>query len=172
VSKQVINLLQTFVNQYFRRILKIYWPAAISNQQLWQTTQQEPIELEIKQHKWKWLGHILQRPQTDINHATLELNPQGFRRRGHPTNTWWRTVLNEAKSNGLTCISEGEMDGELLEARSFLSSLCFVLFKAEVGKFDLVKHDWWTCSQLIIHTMNILSHSVFGLHIWCLGRRA
>jgi hypothetical protein len=34
VSKQVTDLLQTFVNRYLRRILKIYWPAVISNQQL------------------------------------------------------------------------------------------------------------------------------------------
>jgi hypothetical protein len=102
VSKQVTNLLKTFVNQCLRRILKIYWPAVISNQQLWQTTQQEPTELEIKRCKWKWLGHTLRRPQTDINRAALEWNPQGSRRKGCPTNTWRKTVLNEAKSNGLT----------------------------------------------------------------------
>jgi hypothetical protein len=57
VSKQVTNLLQTFVNRCLQRIPKIYWPAVILNQQLWQTTQQEPTELEIKRCKWKWLGH-------------------------------------------------------------------------------------------------------------------
>jgi hypothetical protein len=102
VSKQVTNVLQTFVNRCLRRILKIYWPAVISNQQLWQTTKQEPTELEIKRRKWKWLGHILRRTQTAINRAALEWNPQGSRRKGRPTNTWQRTVLNEAKSNGLT----------------------------------------------------------------------
>jgi hypothetical protein len=102
VSKQATNLLQTLVNRCFLRILKVYWPAVISNQQLWQTSNQEPTELEIKRHKWKWLGHTLRMPQTDINRAALEWNPQGSRRRGRPTNTWRRTVLNEAKSNGLT----------------------------------------------------------------------
>jgi hypothetical protein len=82
VSKQVTKLLQTFVNRCLRRILKIYWPAVISNQQLWQITQQEPIELEIKRRKWKWLGHILGMLQTDNNRAALEWNPQGSRRRG------------------------------------------------------------------------------------------
>jgi hypothetical protein len=48
VSKQVTDLLQMFANRCFRRILKIYWPAVISNQQLWQKTQQELTELEIK----------------------------------------------------------------------------------------------------------------------------
>jgi hypothetical protein len=36
VSNQVTNFLQTFVNRCLRRILKICWPAVISNQQLWQ----------------------------------------------------------------------------------------------------------------------------------------
>jgi hypothetical protein len=90
------------VNWCLQRILKIYWPAVISNQQLWQTTQQEPIELEIKQRKWKWLGDTLQWLQTDINRAAFEWNPQRAKRKGHPTNTWQWTVLNKAKSNGLT----------------------------------------------------------------------
>jgi hypothetical protein len=86
-SKQATNLLQTFVNWCLRCILKIYWPAVILKQQLWQITQQEPTELEIKRRKWKWLGHTLRRPQTDIKRATLDWNPQGSRRRGRPTNT-------------------------------------------------------------------------------------
>jgi hypothetical protein len=102
VSKQVTNLLQTFVNRCLQRILKMYWATVISNQQLWQITKQKLIELEIKQGNWKWLGHTLRRPQTDINREALEWNPQGSRRRGRPTNTWQRTVLNEAKSKGLT----------------------------------------------------------------------
>jgi hypothetical protein len=83
-------------------MLKTYWPTVISNQQLWQMTQKEPIELEIKRRKWKWLGHTLRGPQTDINRAALEWDAQGSRRRGRPINTWRRTVVNEAKSNGLT----------------------------------------------------------------------
>jgi hypothetical protein len=88
MSKQVTNFLQMFENRCLRRILKIYWPTVISNPQLWQTTQQNLTELEIKWCKCKWLGYTHWGPQTDINRAALEWNPQRSRRKGCPTNTW------------------------------------------------------------------------------------
>jgi len=45
------------INRCIRRILKIFWPVQISNQELWARAKQKPIELEIRQRKWGWLGH-------------------------------------------------------------------------------------------------------------------
>jgi hypothetical protein len=30
-----------------------------SNTDIWTTTNQKPMDLQIKEKKWKWIGHIL-----------------------------------------------------------------------------------------------------------------
>ena len=76
LSKTIIYQLQFLVNRCIRRILKIFWPVQISNQELQARAKQKPIELEIRQRKWRWLGHTLRRPAIDIAKAALEWNPQ------------------------------------------------------------------------------------------------
>jgi len=45
-------------------------------QELWARAKQRPIELEIRQRKWGWLGHTLHLPPGDIAKAALEWNPR------------------------------------------------------------------------------------------------
>jgi len=92
LTKTIIHQLQVLVNRCIRRILKIFWPVQIPNQELWATAKQKPIELEIRQRKWGWLGHTLRRPPGDITKAALEWNPQGTR---FP----WQTPNNMAQNN-------------------------------------------------------------------------
>jgi hypothetical protein len=51
LTKTIIHKLQVLVNRCIRRILKIFWPVQISNQELWARAKQRPIELEIRQRK-------------------------------------------------------------------------------------------------------------------------
>jgi hypothetical protein len=51
-----MNKLQSFVNRCLRRILDIRWPDTISNNSLWEITKQEPIDIQIKKRKWRWIG--------------------------------------------------------------------------------------------------------------------
>ena len=51
LTKIVIHQLQVLFNRCIRRILKIFWPVQISNQELWARAKQKPIELEIRQRK-------------------------------------------------------------------------------------------------------------------------
>ena len=62
LTKTVIHQLQVLVNRCIRRILKIFRPVQISNQELWARAKQRSIQLEIRQRKWGWLGHTLRRP--------------------------------------------------------------------------------------------------------------
>ena len=64
--------------------MKIFWPVQISNQELWATAKQKPIELDIWQRRWEWLGHTLCRPPGDTAKAALEWNPQGTGSRADP----------------------------------------------------------------------------------------
>jgi hypothetical protein len=57
--------------------LKIWWPKTIGKKDLWETTQQIPINIEIKTRKWKWNGHTLRKDQNNITRQELDWNPQG-----------------------------------------------------------------------------------------------
>jgi hypothetical protein len=46
--------------------MKIWWPNKISNERLWEITKQEMNEKTIKIRKWKWIGHMWQRPSNEI----------------------------------------------------------------------------------------------------------
>jgi hypothetical protein len=68
----------------------------MSNEELWNKTSQEPIAVEIKRRKWRWIGHTLRKPDGAIEKAALEWNPQRVRKRGRPKKTWRRTIEDEA----------------------------------------------------------------------------
>jgi hypothetical protein len=96
-SKYMTTKLQVFINKSLRKVLSIFWPDQITNNELWKRTKQPRIDLQIKKRKWGWLGHTLRKPMEDITRQALEWNPQGKRGRERPKNTWRKTVLEEAK---------------------------------------------------------------------------
>jgi hypothetical protein len=96
-SEYTTTKLQVFINTSLRKTLRIFWPDQITNNELWKRTKQPRIDLQIRRRKCGRLGHTLRTPMDDITRQALEWNPQGKRSRGRPKNTWWRTVLEEAK---------------------------------------------------------------------------
>ena len=94
--------LQTFINSCLRRILKIRWPETIRNEELWERTRQRPVDIEIKQRRWRWIGHTLRKPPTNTTRQALKWNPQGKRKRGRPRNSWRRDLESEVISMGRT----------------------------------------------------------------------
>jgi len=100
LTKQTTNKLQAFVNSCLRKILKIRWPDTIRNEQLWEQTNQQRIEIEIRRRKWKWIGHTFRKPKTNITHQALKWNPQGKRNRGRPKSTWKRDLDSDLKEMG------------------------------------------------------------------------
>ena len=89
LTKTIITQLQTFTNRRLRYILGVRWPRKISNGELWQRTKQEGIEVTIRRRKWRWIGHTLRKPATNI---TRLWNPQGVRQKGRPKKPWRRTI--------------------------------------------------------------------------------
>jgi len=72
----------------------------ISNEELWERTEDIEMSMQIKRRKWKWIGHTLRKGNEAIKREALDWNLQGKRRRGRPTHTWRRTVHNEALKKG------------------------------------------------------------------------
>ncbi|VDO84752.1 unnamed protein product, partial [Schistosoma curassoni] len=70
-----------FINNCLRKILRIRWPDTISNNQLWERTNQIPAVEEIRKRRWKWIGHTLGKAPSCITRQALTWNPQGRRRR-------------------------------------------------------------------------------------------
>ena len=120
LTKTITHQLQVLINRCICRILKIFWPVQISNQELWARGKQRPIKLEIRQRKWGWLGHTLRRPPGDIAKAVLELNPQGTR----PRTTWRRTTLEEIRHQGKTWKEVKVLARNRVRWRNIVRALC------------------------------------------------
>ena len=100
-TKTTIKRVQTFINSCLRRILKIHWPNTNSNADLWERPNQVPAEEEIRR-RWRWIGHTLRKPSTNITRQALTWNTHGKRKRGRPKNTWRRDLEADAKQTGCT----------------------------------------------------------------------
>ncbi|VDP06992.1 unnamed protein product [Schistosoma curassoni] len=49
--KAIIQKIQVFINSCLRKILQIFWPETISNNPLWERTNQIPAEEEIRKKR-------------------------------------------------------------------------------------------------------------------------
>jgi len=78
------------------------WPEVMSDEDLWEMRNQQPIIQHTKARKWHWLGHTIRKLKGDIVKMALHRNPQGVRRQECPRKTWKRTVEEEAIKGGRT----------------------------------------------------------------------
>ncbi|VDO97971.1 unnamed protein product [Schistosoma margrebowiei] len=70
-TKAIIQKIQVFINSCLRQILQIRWPDTISNNVLWERTNQIPAEEEIRKKRWKWIGHTLRKAPNCVTRQTL-----------------------------------------------------------------------------------------------------
>jgi hypothetical protein len=96
----------------------------ISIENLWDVTNQQPIGNQIKERKWRWIGHTLRTKEGAIERAALDWNPQGARRRGRPRKTWKKTVEEEAADMGKTWKEVKRLANNRTRWRGFTDSLC------------------------------------------------
>ncbi|BFZ07766.1 hypothetical protein BsWGS_10805 [Bradybaena similaris] len=101
-TKLTIKKIQTFMNSCIRKILQIHWPDTISNDRLWERTNQLPAGKEIRSRRWPWIGHTLRKPQNSITRQALKWNPQGKQKRGRPRNTWRHDLEADTTKMGYT----------------------------------------------------------------------
>ena len=123
-TKKIIGKVQTFINGCLRKILRIFWPETINNKDLWHRTEQMEVEEEIRKRKWRWIGHTLRKPPTNITRQALTWNPQGKRKRGRPRNTWRRDLEAEARQTGHTWNQLERLAQDRTRWRSTVDGLC------------------------------------------------
>ena len=116
--------LQTFVNKCLRKVLRIFWPDWITNRDLWSTTNQVPIDEEIRQRKWRWLSHTMRKDHHSITRQSLRWNPAGRRSRGRPKKTWRRTVEEEMKHADLSWGQVSTIAQNRVRWRATVAAVC------------------------------------------------
>ncbi|VDP16571.1 unnamed protein product [Schistosoma margrebowiei] len=57
----IVQKIQVFINSCLRKILRIHWPDTISNNLLWERTNQMAVEEKIRKKRWEWIGHTLRK---------------------------------------------------------------------------------------------------------------
>jgi hypothetical protein len=86
----------------------------------------QPIDIEIKKRKWRWIGHTLRKTAGAIEKDALDWNPQGARRRGRPRKTWRRTIEKEITEIGKTWREDKALANQRKRWRSFTGALCSI----------------------------------------------
>ena len=124
VSKPSTGKIQTFINKCLRQILRLRWQDKVPNIDLWKRSRQEPMALQIRRRKWRWVGHTLRKAHTNVTRQALEWNPQGNRRRGRPKQTWRRSLLEELKTTGMSWETAKSTAGDRKNWKVMVESLC------------------------------------------------
>ena len=102
MTKNDERRLDVFLHKCLRRILKIYWPVKITNEEVRRRAETHPISEIIKQRRWRWIGHVLRMENNENPRIALTWTPEGRRNRGRPRETWRRTVEKERNKMGFT----------------------------------------------------------------------
>ncbi|VDP29181.1 unnamed protein product [Schistosoma mattheei] len=84
ITTTVIKNVQVFINTCLLKMLNVRWPYTISNNLLWERTNQLPDEEEIRKTLWKWIRHTLRKSSSCITRQALTLNPEGKLKKGRP----------------------------------------------------------------------------------------
>ena len=88
------NKTKYFLNNHF--IL----PKTFSDSEMWERTNQIPVDKEILQRRWRWLGHSLRKPPSNITRQALTWIPPGKRKWGRPCHSWRSVLETDVKSKG------------------------------------------------------------------------
>ena len=92
--------LDTFLHKCLRRILRIYWPMRVTNEEVRKQARTCTISEQIRRRRWCWIGHVLRMDHHQNPRIALTWAPEGKRRRGRPRETWRRTVEGERLKMG------------------------------------------------------------------------
>ena len=93
--------MDLFDNKCLRRILQIQWQDHASTEELLlRKSRCETYEKEVKQGRWKMIGHTLKQEQNSHCNIVMTWAPEGKRRRARPKSTWRQTVEKERAEAG------------------------------------------------------------------------
>jgi len=119
-----LKKLQSFHTSCLRKIMHIFWPKKISNNELFRLAEQEDMGIVLTPRRWTWIGHVLRRESTNISKVALRWTHKGKRKRGRPKSTWRRTAEAELKSLNLNWGQPSRLAMDRQEWRKLVDALC------------------------------------------------
>ena len=123
ITDSTLKRVQTFINGCLRKLLKIKWQDRVKNKEVWERTGQEPMETQIGQRRWRWIGHTLRKPASTTTRQALQWNPQGNRKRGRPRETWRRCVEKDMRKSGHSWNELGKVSRDKVKWKSLVCGL-------------------------------------------------
>ena len=72
----------------------------MSNERIREVTDMKDINLDIKERRWRWIGHVYRMKNSRRPRQAMDWTPQGQRNRGRPRGTWRRTFETEMEMEG------------------------------------------------------------------------
>jgi len=77
MTESDLNKLSIFHTKNLRRILRIFWPQTIPNQELLARCNQENMDTIIMRRRWKWISHVMRREPDNITRIALHWTMEG-----------------------------------------------------------------------------------------------
>ena len=96
----------SLLHKCLRRLLKIYWPMKVSNEEIRRQARTCTIREQTRRRRWRWIGHVLCMNNEQNPRIALTWAPEGKRSRGRPKVTLGRTVEGESQKMGFATWSE------------------------------------------------------------------
>jgi sorting nexin-29 len=124
MTQKIGHKLETFQNRCLRRILGVFWPNKISNEELRSRTGTRPVVTEVRERRWRWIGHTCRMERNAIPRVAMRWTPDGKRKRGRPKETWRRTVEREMKELKMTWDTTTTQAQDRQQWRGFVRALC------------------------------------------------
>ena len=85
-----------------RKVLNIYWPDKISNEEIYRRTEVKRWSWVVKKKRLMWLGHLLRLDkETPARQALVEYTKPVKRKIGRPRLTWVNQVYQDLKSSNI-----------------------------------------------------------------------
>ena len=92
MTKRHVTKLDVFRHKRLRRLMKIYWPMKISNEEIRMRANINTIKEQIFGRRWKFVGHVVRMDPAKHPKTASTWTPEERRSRGRPKETWWRTA--------------------------------------------------------------------------------
>ena len=80
MTKRDEDELDSFQHKCLRKILKIYWPMKVANEEVRKRTGSERLSTQIRTQRWTWIGHVLRMKPDSLPRTALNWVPEGKRR--------------------------------------------------------------------------------------------
>jgi hypothetical protein len=76
MTENDLTKLSVFHTKSLRRILRIFWPNKISNEDLLRQCKQENMTTILLRRRWKWIGHVVRKDRNSITRTALQWTPE------------------------------------------------------------------------------------------------